>query len=139
MKVTLKKVLQSLLLVPVITLGVSLALPAVVPTNASAKFTKGVNDGANVAQGNNTPASLDGTDGVFTTVANVMLYIIGAVAVIMLIVGGIRYVVSGGESAAVTNAKNTILYAVIGIIVAIVAYAIVNFVIASFITTPAAP
>jgi hypothetical protein len=41
-------------------------------------------------------------------------------------------VVSGGESGAVTNAKNTILYAVVGIIVAIVAYALVNFVITSF-------
>jgi ABC-type Na+ efflux pump permease subunit len=50
----------------------------------------------------------------------------------MLIIGGIRYVVSGGDSAAVTSAKNTILYAVVGIVVAILAFALVNFVITSF-------
>ena len=52
----------------------------------------------------------------------------------MLIYGGIRYTVSGGESAAVTSAKNTILYAIIGIIVALLAYAIVNFVLGNLIS-----
>ena len=47
----------------------------------------------------------------------------------MLIWGGIRYVLSGGDSGAVSSAKKTILYAVVGLIVAILAYAIVNFVI----------
>jgi multisubunit Na+/H+ antiporter MnhB subunit len=46
----------------------------------------------------------------------------------MLIIGGIRYVVSAGDQNAVTSAKNTILYAIIGIIVAFLAYAAVNFV-----------
>jgi hypothetical protein len=50
----------------------------------------------------------------------------------MLIVGGIRYVVSGGDSTAVQNAKNTILYAIVGVVVAILAFAVVNFVITSF-------
>ena len=49
----------------------------------------------------------------------------------MLIIGGIRYVISGGNSAAVTAAKNTILYAIVGLIIALFAYAIVNFVIGS--------
>jgi hypothetical protein len=53
----------------------------------------------------------------------------------MLIIGGIRYVVSGGDSSAVTSAKNTILYAVVGIVVALLAYALVNFVIGSFDAT----
>jgi multisubunit Na+/H+ antiporter MnhB subunit len=57
-----------------------------------------------------------------------MLFIIGAIAVIMLIIGGIRYVVSAGDQNAVTSAKNTILYAIIGIVVAFLAYAAVNFV-----------
>jgi hypothetical protein len=60
------------------------------------------------------------------------LFIIGAISVIMLIIGGIRYVVSGGDSSAVTSAKNTILYAIVGIIVALLAYALVNFVLTSF-------
>lgn len=130
MNITIKKVLQSLLLVPVLALGASLALPVVAPTNANAQSSIG--DGANSAKGAGQQEQLNGDQGVFKLVTNVMLYIIGAVSVIMLIIGGIRYVVSGGESSAVTGAKNTILYAVIGIVVAIIAYAIVNFVITSF-------
>ena len=68
---------------------------------------------------------------VFTTAINIMLFIIGILSVIMLIYGGIRYVLSSGDSGAVTNAKNTIMYAIIGLVIAILAYAIVNFVIGS--------
>ena len=132
MNTTIKKVLQSLLLVPVLALGVSLVAPVVSPTEVNAAFEGGIETGASNAKGDGQQESLDAEDGVFKTVTNVMLYIIGAVSVIMLIIGGIRYVVSGGESSAVTGTKNTILYAVVGIIVAIVAYAIVNFVITSF-------
>lgn len=66
------------------------------------------------------------------TVTNVLLFIIGAVSVIMIIIGGLRYVTSNGDSGAITSAKNTILYAVIGIVVALLAFAIVNFVVAQF-------
>ena len=60
---------------------------------------------------------------------NIMLFAVGILAVIILIWGGIRYILSGGDSGAVSSAKKTILYAVVGLIVAILAYAIVNFVI----------
>lgn len=66
-------------------------------------------------------------------VINILLFIIGAVSVIMIIIGGIRYVLSNGESAQITGAKNAVLYAVIGLVVALLAYAIVNFVVAQFI------
>lgn len=49
----------------------------------------------------------------------------------MLIVGGIRYVVSNGNPAAVTNAKNTVLYAIVGLIIAMLAYAVINFILVS--------
>lgn len=65
-------------------------------------------------------------------VVNTMLFILGIIAVIMIVIGGIRYVVSNGDSTAVAGAKNTILYAVIGLVVAILAYAIVNFVVTTF-------
>ena len=64
-------------------------------------------------------------------VVNVILFVLGAAAVIMIIIGGFRYVVSGGDSSSVTAAKNTILYAVIGLVIAVLAYAIVNFVVKS--------
>ena len=53
---------------------------------------------------------------------------VGILSVIMLIWGGILYTTSSGDSNKVTTAKNTIMYAVIGLVVAIFAYAIVNFV-----------
>jgi multisubunit Na+/H+ antiporter MnhB subunit len=56
------------------------------------------------------------------------LFLIGAISVIMLIIGGIRYTISGGDSGNVTAAKNTILYAIIGLVVAFLAFAIVNWV-----------
>lgn len=65
-------------------------------------------------------------------VINVLLFLIGAVSVIMIIIGGIRYVLSNGDSTQITGAKNTILYAVIGLVVALLAYAIVNFVVTQF-------
>ncbi|MDR0591009.1 MAG: pilin [Candidatus Nomurabacteria bacterium] len=75
---------------------------------------------------------LFGADGVFTIIINVVLFLVGAISVIMLIYGGIKYTTSAGDTAKVTSAKNTIMYAIVGLIVAILAYAIVNFVVGSF-------
>ncbi|MBI3494825.1 hypothetical protein HY004_02480 [Candidatus Saccharibacteria bacterium] len=72
---------------------------------------------------------------IIVTVTNVILFLVGAVAVIMIIVGGFRYVTSNGDQNAVTGAKNTILYAIIGIIVAFLAYAAVQFIVGSLTDT----
>ena len=85
-------------------------------------------DGANAARGTGQPAELFGDGGFVTTITGVMLFAVGALSVIMLIVGGFRYVISGGNASAVTAAKNTILYAIVGLVVAFLAYAIINFV-----------
>lgn len=71
----------------------------------------------------------DKLQGYVKPIINIILYILAVVAVIVIIIGGFMYVVSGGDSATITKAKNTILYAVIGLVVAILAYAIVNFVV----------
>jgi hypothetical protein len=60
---------------------------------------------------------------------NTAIVILGSISVLMIVIGGIKYTVSGGDSAGVQSAKNTILYAIIGIIVAVMAFAIVNAVI----------
>lgn len=70
--------------------------------------------------------------GTINQITNVLIFIIGAIAVLMIIVGGLRYVLSSGDQSATAAAKNTILYAVIGLVVAIMAYAIVNFVFDAF-------
>ena len=87
--------------------------------------------GIKCAKGDDQVTTLFGVNGIFTTITNVILYILGAVSVIMLIYGGIIYTIYGGDSAQVTAAKNTIMYAIVGVVVAILAYAIINFVITS--------
>lgn len=72
-----------------------------------------------------------GLQGFIKDIINILLFVIGFVAVLMIIVGGIRYVTSGGDSNSVSSAKNTILYSVIGLVVALMAFAIVNFVLDS--------
>ena len=69
--------------------------------------------------------------GIFTVikqVIQVMLIVAGIVAVIMIVIGGIKYTTSNGDQAHVKSAKDTILYSVIGLVVAIISYAIVTYV-----------
>lgn len=104
----------------------------VITAPASYGFTGTIEQGAESARGQGQTADLFGATGVLTTVTNVLLFVVGAISVIMIIIGGLRYVISGGNTTHVTAAKNTILYAVIGLIVALLGYAIVNFVLTSF-------
>lgn len=87
-----------------------------------------VQEGAEAARADSMPAELVGANGVFTQISNTILYVVGVISVIMLVWGGLRYILSGGDNKKVTDAKNTILYAIIGLIIAVLAFAIVNFV-----------
>lgn len=120
----MKKVLKTIL--PILIIGVAVAMLA--SGNVSALTLQ---EGAEAARCDGCPADLFGDTGVFKQVTNTILYIVGIVAVIMLIIGGIRYVTSGGDSKKVTDAKNTVLYAIIGLVIAFLAFAIVNFVISA--------
>ncbi|MBR0242819.1 hypothetical protein IJQ51_02620 [Candidatus Saccharibacteria bacterium] len=119
----MKKVFRVIL--PMLVCGV---LAVVAGASASALTLQ---EGAQAAQCDGCPANLFGENGVFRQVTNAILYIVGIVAVIMLIIGGIKYVVSGGDAKKVTDAKNTVLYAIIGLVICFFAFAIVNFVILS--------
>lgn len=63
-----------------------------------------------------------------TTVVNIISIVVGVVAVIMIIFGGAKYITSGGESGKITGAKNTIIYALIGLVIVALAQVIVHFV-----------
>lgn len=135
MKALLKKAAAIAMIVPAMALSlvaiapaaVHAADPAAAPTDCNS-VTSGISHGADCAKPTNAPSNLFGANSIFVTITNILLFIIGAIAVIMLIIGGVRYVVSAGDQNAVTSAKNTILYAIIGIVVAFLAYAAVNFV-----------
>jgi len=64
-------------------------------------------------------------DNTFTTLINAAAIIAGTICVLLILIGGFRYIVSGGESGGVQGAKNTILYALIGLIVVVVARTLV--------------
>jgi hypothetical protein len=70
--------------------------------------------------------------GYFSVISNTLIFLVGAIAVIMVIIGALRYVLSNGDSAGLKSAKDTILYALIGVVVAMISYALVQFVIARF-------
>ena len=70
-----------------------------------------------------------GAGGFASSLTNTLFFVIGALAVIMIIFGGIRYATSNGDAGNVKKAKDTILYSVVGLIVTLMAYAIVAFVI----------
>lgn len=120
-----------LLMLGVGTFSLALATPSFAAVDPQAQVCKGTggSGGANGCSGNTNTADLTT---VFKTVVNVLLYIIGAIAVIMIIVGAVRFTTSSGNASSVTAAKNTILYAIVGLVIAIFAYAIVNFVIGAF-------
>ena len=112
-----------------ITLAVFAVGAFVMPVSA---VNYSVQGGANTARGADQPSDLFGNNGIFQQITNMLLFAIGVLSVIMLIVGGLRYVISGGNKDAVNSAKNTILYAIVGLIVALLAFAVVNFVIGIF-------
>lgn len=74
----------------------------------------------------------DKTDKFITNLINTLMFAVGTLAVIMIIIGGIRYVTSNGDSGAITGAKNTILYSVIGLMLALMSWGIASFVVDQF-------
>jgi hypothetical protein len=74
----------------------------------------------------NVSGGKDGIVKLIIQIAQLATFIFAAVAVLFLVWGGVQYVTSGGDDGRVKNAKNTILYAIIGLIITIVAYAVVG-------------
>ena len=123
--------------VPVVpvTVGAATGDPTCTTTDIGNPTGSAAQNGVNCAHGSGAPTKLFGSQSIFTTVVNIMLFVIGAICVIMLIWGGIRYTTSAGNSAAVTSAKNTIMYAIIGLVIAFLAFAVVNWVLGSIAGT----
>ncbi len=71
-------------------------------------------------------------DTLIKTLINVLLFIVGVLAVIMIIWAGISYVTSAGDTAKLTRAKNTLIYSIVGLVLAFIAFAIVNWVLRLF-------
>ena len=125
----MKKVKQILMSIVAIC---SIASPLLVTGSSYALFENAKDQACAGANLNDTGCTAtQGQDKVSNTLAsiiNILSLVVGVVAVIMLIIGGIRFVTSGGDSSSVTNARNTIIYALVGIAVAALAQGLVKFV-----------
>ena len=122
MKITDKLKMVVMGLAAVTTLGASaLVAPLAHAETPANKF---------VGQDSQQKATGDTRDlmDILNLIINVALGVIGFVAVVMIIMGGIQYTTSSGDTAKVTKAKNTILYGVVGLVIALLAFAIVNFI-----------
>lgn len=73
--------------------------------------------------------------GAVRRIINIFSVVVGAVSVIMIIIGGFRYIISGGDSSGVSGAKNTILYAIVGLVVVLFSQALVRFVVSNLTNT----
>lgn len=104
--------------------GVAQAVDVLQPgcqAGAGTQFCKNVNE-------NKSTDRILGPEGLVTQITQTIIYITGAISVIMIVIGGLKYVFSAGDSAGVQSAKNTILYAIIGLVVTLFAQVIVSFV-----------
>ncbi len=128
----IKKIKNILLSLGLLGFLISPALVTSSVSAADADINKNLCAGSNLSL-TDTNCKTDGTDtkvnDLVNQVVTIFSWVVGVVSVIMIIYGGFRYITSGGDSNGVTAAKNTILYALIGLVVVALAQVIVKFVI----------
>ena len=118
-----------------------LALPSValVPSVANAQIADNVCKGLLSTETGTSDCEEDVNGdnsfaGLAKRIINIFSIVVGAVSVVMIIIGGFRYIISGGDSNGVSGAKNTILYAIVGLVIVLFAQVIVRFVLTNVST-----
>lgn len=136
MKTLLKQIKKSALylallgalMIPAVAITQTVAAQTPTPTDAKSQVCEGVG----LTTGGNGCTDTKGSPTVESTigkVVNILSLVVGIAAVIMIIIGGLKYILSSGDSSNVNSAKNTILYAIVGLVVVLLAQVIVRFVI----------
>ena len=126
-----------LLSVAALTLGSQALVPVAVSAACTAGIQSGIAAGVTAATGSaeDCSTSADGANNSLQNIAkkvvNVFSIIVGIVAVIFVIYGGFRYITSGGDSGSVGNAKNTLIYALVGLVIVALAQLIVHYVLST--------
>ena len=121
----MKKSIISIAIMTCAVFGASVLSTASLPGSASAQVSEGINTATTSEM---KGKSIDGDNGLIKTVVNVLLWAVGILSVIMIIFSGFRYITSAGDASKTKSAQSTLIYSVVGLIVAIMAYAIVNMV-----------
>ena len=122
----MKKSIISIAIMTCAVFGASVLSTASMSGSVSAQVSEGINTATTSEM---KGKSIDGKDGLIKTVVNVLLWAVGILSVIMIIFSGFRYITSAGDASKTKSAQSTLTYSVVGLIVAIMAYAIVNMVI----------
>ena len=122
----MKKSIISIAIMTCAVFGASVLSTASLSGSVSAQVSKGI-DTATTSEMQGK--SIDGKDGLIKTVVNILLWAVGILSVIMIIFSGFRYITSAGDASKTKSARSTLIYSVVGLIVAIMAWAIVNMVI----------
>ena len=117
------KKIQIAIMAAVMTVG--LLGPVVAPITVQADAVNEIQKGVRQSGGRDNRTSLTKF---IENVTNILLFLIGIIAVIVIVISGLRFVTSNGNSDQVASARNGVIYAVVGIVVAVMAYAIVRFV-----------
>jgi hypothetical protein len=108
-------------------LGGGVAMAATPTDAAKSQVCAGVN--AQV-----TGSDCGGTSGqqsitkVLTAVLQIISWIAGIAAIIMVVLSGLKYITSGGDSSSIASAKSTLVYALVGVVIVVLAQAVVFFV-----------
>jgi hypothetical protein len=132
----IQKLKNSLLAIAaLVTLAAPVFAPAAVYAASNANIPGGLCTGADLKI-SDTPSncptdgggSTTGINNLLRRIVNIFSAVVGVIAVIMIIVGGLRYITSGGDSSKVSTAKNSIIYAIVGLVIVALAQLIVRFV-----------
>ncbi len=119
---------------PLITISLGFFLTLLIAPRANALFDNAKKDACAGASLSDSSSGNCGDSAAKTlsqrvqTVINIFSTIIGIVAVIMIIIAGLRYITSAGDANSISSAKNALIYAIVGLIVAALAQVIVRFV-----------
>lgn len=119
------------ILLAAVALGVPAFVPVTVHAADSPEITDPLQCGAELSfetSGCSVDGSSDKLTDIIKVVINILSVVVGVVAVIMIIFGGLKYITSGGDSSNVSSAKNTIIYAIVGLVIVALAQFIVRFV-----------
>lgn len=122
----MKKSIISIAIMTCAVFGVPVLSTASLSGSVSAQVSEGINTATTSEM---KGKSIDGDKGLIKTVVNVLLWAVGILSVIMIIFSGFRYITSAGDASKTKSARSTLIYSVVGLIVAIMAWAIVNMVI----------
>ena len=125
--------MKSKLVLIVTMLALTIVGPALVPTGAAyaaCDDTQSKKEVINsITQAGQGSCDDGGVAKIVSTIVSLLSYVVGIAAIIMVIYSGFRYITSGGDASKVSSAKNTLIYALIGIAIAVLAQLLVRFVI----------